>query len=109
MTDKLISLLKTVVDINEVDTKLIEASFEQITAKKNEVLVEYDLPAKYAYFVVSGFVRVFHYKEGVEITNQLASENHFVTSYLSFISNVRSEMINFVDSIMRKKIHEKNR
>lgn len=92
-TDKLISLLKTLVNINENDIELIEHSFEKITTKKNEILVDYGKTAKYLYFVVSGFVRVYHFEKGVEITNHLASENFFVTAYNSFTARTPSEEV----------------
>lgn len=92
-TNNLISLLQTVVDINEQDVKLIETSFEKANARKNEILVDYGKDAKHLYFVISGYIRVFHFEKGVEITNHLASENYFVTAYNSFTTKTPSEEI----------------
>ncbi|HTL06594.1 MAG TPA: Crp/Fnr family transcriptional regulator [Chitinophagaceae bacterium] len=92
-TDKLIAFLKNIVSINENDISLLDASFEKITTKRNEVFVEYGKTAKDMYFVLSGFVRVFHFEKGVEITNHLASENFFVTAYYSFTTKTSSEEV----------------
>lgn len=92
-TSKLISFLETIVNINENDARLIDTLFEKTTAKKNEILVDYGKTAKHMYFVVLGFVRVFHLEKGVEITNHLASENFFVTAYNSFTTKTSSEEV----------------
>lgn len=81
------------VDINDNDVQLIDNLFEKTTANRNEILVDYNMTAKYLYFVVSGYIRVFHYEKGQEITNHLASENYFVTAYNSFTTKTPAEEV----------------
>jgi CRP-like cAMP-binding protein len=79
------------VDINDDDVQLVNASFEKIETKKGEVLVHEGKVAKHLYYILSGFTRVFHFEKGIEITNHLASENYFVTAYNSFTTKLPSE------------------
>jgi CRP-like cAMP-binding protein len=90
-TAKLISLLKTTVDINVNDIALVNALFEKMETKKGEILVNEGKIARHLYFVLSGYARVFHFEKGIEITNHLASENFFITAYNSFTTKSPAE------------------
>lgn len=89
VTDKLISFINSFLQLNPTDVSLIDKAFEYIAVKKNDVLLEYEQYNKYLYFINTGFIRVFHFEKGLEITNHLAYEN-FVTGYNSFISKTPS-------------------
>lgn len=92
-TKKLIDHLSSFVALAEGDKKLANEFFEFKTFAKNEVLVAYEKVATHMYFVLSGFIRVYHLQRGVEITNHLASENYFVTAYNSFTTKAVSEEV----------------
>jgi len=52
---------------------------------KNTVIEEEGSVPRYMYYVVSGFVRLFHYnQEGDEITTHINCPPGFITSYLHF-------------------------
>lgn len=90
---ELISLMRQIVPVSEADIQLIEQSFTPVTAKKHEVLVDYNKTARHMYFVVSGYARVYHLERGIEVTNHIASENFFVTAYNSFTTKKPSEEV----------------
>lgn len=97
------------VNVDDSDVQLIDSLFEKITVAKNHILVEYNKTAKYMYFVLSGYVRVFHFENGAEITNHLASENYFVTAYNSFTSKTPSqEIVQAISSCNLLKISKDN-
>lgn len=46
---------------------------------------------KYLYFIVSGYVRLFHYNnKGDEVTTHINCPPGFITSYLNFINQTKS-------------------
>ncbi|WP_225876756.1 Crp/Fnr family transcriptional regulator [Flavobacterium muglaense] len=58
---------------------------------KNSVIEEEGKIPKYLYFVVSGFMRLFHYNEnGNEITTHINCPPGFITSYFDFINQTES-------------------
>ncbi len=84
--DKLIKLIDENIRIDRSDIELIVSSFEVVTVSKNELLEKENKVAKCLYFINSGFVRVFHIEEGIEITTQILGTSNFVTSFNSFIT-----------------------
>ena len=92
-TDKLVALLSTFVTVTDTDKKLIAERFEWAVAEKNESLIEHGKTARYLYFIVSGFARVYHFEKGIEITNHLGSENMFITAFNSFTTRRPSEEV----------------
>ncbi|MDJ1481576.1 Crp/Fnr family transcriptional regulator [Cytophagaceae bacterium YF14B1] len=99
--------------------KFSSSELETITSKfvynkyksKEYILKEGDTSTQ-LHFIVMGLVRVFHLKEGKEITTYLASDNGFVSSYSSFINQTKSfEFVQCLEdtetfSIQYKDMHE---
>ncbi|MEC5145493.1 Cyclic nucleotide-binding domain-containing protein [Chitinophaga sp. 180180018-2] len=66
--------------------------FEPVIYPKNQVLEEKGRIPGYLYFVVSGFVRLFHYNDkGDEITTHINCPPGFITSYSDFVDQTKSE------------------
>ena len=88
-------LLKTIsknFSLSDTDTILCERYFEPVLFPKNRVIEEEGNIPKYLYFVVSGFMRLFHYNEqGDEITTHINCPPGFITSYLNFINQTKSD------------------
>ena len=58
--------------------------------KKEELLIKEGQYVNKVYFVVSGGARVFYYKDGKDVTDWFAFENHFITSINSFFMQIPS-------------------
>lgn len=56
------------------------------TLPKKGFFAEQGLVCKEMGFIVSGSMRFFHIKDGVEITNYFCFENEYVSSYKSFLT-----------------------
>lgn len=60
---------------------------------KEELLLKHGHVCKHIYYVHKGFIRIFYYKEGKEVTEWLTGENHFFFSIESFFENTPSRLI----------------
>jgi CRP-like cAMP-binding protein len=85
--------------ITEIDIKICESYFEPMNYYKNAIIeVEGKIP-KHLYFVYEGYMRLFYNDDkGDEITTYIASPKNYITSFLEFIhqkkSNQNLECIN---------------
>ncbi|MES2679727.1 MAG: Crp/Fnr family transcriptional regulator [Bacteroidota bacterium] len=59
---------------------------ERFSYKKNEELLRNGKVCNYLFFINAGFMRGYYLLENKEVTNWLATENDFCTSYYSLIS-----------------------
>lgn len=65
----------------------LKSAFQVLKRPKNEYLLQPGNPSVCLYFVVSGFVRIFHVdEEGNEITTEIATTSDFISSYEDFIN-----------------------
>lgn len=91
MQKQLQQLISQNVILSDSDKALCEQYFEPVTYPKNCVIEEEGKTPKYLYFVVSGFVRLFHYNDkGDEVTTHINCPPGFITSYFNFINQSRS-------------------
>lgn len=82
---KLINLLKKYGTIFEAEKQNIEKYFIPINLKKNQILIEKDLPCNKLFFINNGLLRAFYTNEkGNEVTRMFAWENRFITNTGSF-------------------------
>ncbi|NCT73731.1 MAG: Crp/Fnr family transcriptional regulator [Chitinophagaceae bacterium] len=89
MFEKLFKLLPP--NVKPDDKGLCEQYFEPILFPKNRIIEEDGKIPKYLYFVVSGYVRLFHYNEnGEEVTTHINCPPGFITSYFNFINQTKS-------------------
>jgi CRP/FNR family transcriptional regulator, anaerobic regulatory protein len=91
MHDQLLNLISQKVTLEDSDKKLFEKHFEPVLIPKNRIIEAEDKVPKYLYFVVSGFMRLFHYNDlGDEVTTHINCPPGFLTSYSSFVGQTKS-------------------
>lgn len=91
MYQKLLDSIPGEFPVSQQDIELCKAYFSEVTLPKNSIAEEHGKVPKYLYFVVSGFVRLFHYHEnGDEITTHINCPPGFITSYSAFINQEKS-------------------
>ena len=88
-------LLKTIssqgITLTDFDKSLCIKLFEPVLFQKNRVIEEENKTPKYLYFIMSGFVRLFHYNnKGDEVTTHINCPPGFITSYFNFINQTKS-------------------
>ena len=93
MVERLLEIIAKSVPISKVEEDLCKKYFDDISFKKNQIIEKSGQVPQYLYFVIEGFVRVFHFNiYGSEITTQINCPNGFITSsYLNFINLVKSD------------------
>jgi len=91
MHKHLIHLIQQKIKLTGTDTELCKQYFEAVLFPKNRIIEEEGKIPRYLYFVVSGFMRLFHYNEnGDEITTHINCPPGFITSYFNFINQAKS-------------------
>lgn len=69
------------------DSKLaISACLTRLELPKGEVLIPENATGNFLYFVKSGLIRTFYFKEGKDVTDWFSPENSFGCSIVSFIT-----------------------
>ena len=92
MHRQLLKHLSQHVILVNTDMALYRQYFEPVLFPKNRVIEEEGKIPKYLYFVVSGFVRLFHYNnKGDEVTTHINCPPGFITSYFNFINKTKSD------------------
>lgn len=92
MQNQLIQLIKRSVTLSNLEVDLCMRYFEPVLFPKNRILEEEGKIPRYLYFVVSGFVRLFHYNDkGDEVTTHINCPPGFITSYVSFSGRKKSD------------------
>lgn len=91
MHQNLLNIIKQQVTISDSDTKLCNEHFEPVIFPKNRIIEEEGKIPQYLYFVVNGYMRLFHYNEqGDEITTHINCPPGFITSYFNFINQIKA-------------------
>ncbi|MDR6781891.1 CRP-like cAMP-binding protein [Pedobacter africanus] len=92
MHNQLIHLITQSVALSESERNLCIQYFEPVRYPKNRIIEEEGKIPGYLYFVVSGFVRLFHYNDkGDEITTHINCPPGFITSYVNFANQHKSD------------------
>jgi len=60
---------------------------------KDDLLLKQGEVCKYIYYVNKGFIRIFYFKDGKEVTEWLTNDKHFFFSITSFFENAPSHLI----------------
>lgn len=95
---KLLTMLADLVKIDRLDIKLATELFEPVHTCKGDLLVEAGSTARYLYFINSGYMRLYYYDDGEEITTLLNNcPSGFITSFNSFITQTHSH--NYLECI----------
>lgn len=92
MHNQLIRLITQNVTLSKREEILCGQYFEPVLYPKNRILEEEGKVPIYMYFVVSGFVRLFHYNyKGDDVTTHINCPPGFITSYTNFINQSKSD------------------
>lgn len=92
MHNQLIQLISERAQLSDIERELCIQYFEPVLYPKNRVIEEEGKVPQYLYFVVSGFVRLFHYNDkGDEVTTHINCPPGFITSYSNFTNQTRSD------------------
>jgi CRP-like cAMP-binding protein len=91
MHENLLNIINQQITISDSDIKLCNDYFEPILFPKNRIIEEEGKIPQYLYFVVSGYMRLFHYNDnGDEITSHINCPPGFITSYFNFINQTKA-------------------
>ncbi|MCX2453634.1 Crp/Fnr family transcriptional regulator [Pedobacter sp. PLR] len=91
LQQKLIDFIQSGHRLSKEDTDLVVQYFEPVLFPKNRIIEEEGRVPKYLYYVVSGYLRLFHYNEaGDEITTHINCPPGFFTSYFPFVNETKS-------------------
>ena len=92
MHNQLIQLISERTQLSDIERELCIQYFEPVLYPKNRVIEEEGKVPQFLYFVVSGFVRLFHYNDkGDEVTTHINCPPGFITSYSNFTNQTRSD------------------
>jgi len=89
LKDKFDLFRKTVerfVILNDEEWAIFQSYLETLSLKKKGFFVRSDEVCNHIGFIVSGSVRFYHLKEGIEITGYFSLENEMISSYKSFVT-----------------------
>lgn len=91
MHQHLIRNISAQIKLSQADQLLCSTYFEPVHFPKNRVIEEAGQVPQYLYYIVSGFMRLFHYNEqGDELTTHINCPPGFITSYTHFINETKS-------------------
>jgi CRP-like cAMP-binding protein len=91
MKDNLLKIFGNYVHATESDLKICEEYFKSDSSPKNTILEEENKIPENLYFITKGYMRLFYYDlNGDEVTTLIAPPNSFITSYLDFIHQKKS-------------------
>jgi CRP-like cAMP-binding protein len=91
MHEPLLKLVATNITLSPADKDLCIRYFEPVHFAKGRTIEEEGKIPRYLYFIVSGYVRLFHYNDkGDEVTTHINCPPMFITSYSHFINQTRS-------------------
>ncbi|UPZ35904.1 Crp/Fnr family transcriptional regulator [Sphingobacterium sp. PCS056] len=92
MHEQLIELITQHVGLSAQQQELCRRFMEPVFYPKNSIIEEEGKVPAYLYYVVSGFLRLFHYNDkGDEVTTHINCPPGFITSYAHFNNGSRSE------------------
>jgi CRP-like cAMP-binding protein len=93
MTDKFLNLFDSYVKLTENDIEFCKHYFELKSLPKNNIAEEENKIPAHLYFITKGFMRLFYYDDhGDEVTTLIASPNNFITPFLDFIHQKKSNL-----------------
>jgi len=92
MHNQLIQLISKSAELSDSERELCIQYFEPVLYPKNRVIEEEGKVPQHLYFVISGFVRLFHYNDkGDEVTTHINCPPGFITSYSNFANQSKSD------------------
>jgi len=93
MHDPLFRLISLHVKLTDAEVALCKELCEPVLYPPNRIVEEAGKRAKFLYFVISGYMRLFQYDEnGNENTTHINCPPGFITSYTSYIRQTPSDL-----------------
>lgn len=89
--------LEKYVEFNEAEWIVFTQHLTFLKLKKKQFYAEEGKTCDKCGFIVSGSVRYFHIKDGVDITGYFSFENEFVSSYKSYLT--AEPAINYIQAL----------
>jgi len=93
MFDAYLNLLSEVSFLSETSKTELLDHIKIKHVAKSDFLLKHGEVCKHIYYVNKGFVRIFYYKNGKNITEWFANEGHFCFSITSFFEGVPSKLV----------------
>lgn len=93
MFEAYLNLLGEVTSLSETSKTELLDHIKVKHVAKGDFLLKHGQVCKHIYYVNKGFVRIFYYKNGKDITEWFASEGHFCFSITSFFEGVPSKLV----------------
>lgn len=92
MHQQLLQNIATKYKLSNLDIELCKKYFEPILYPKNKIIEKAGQVPQYLYYIVSGFMRLFHYDDnGDEVTLHINCPHGFFTSFSNFSDQTKSE------------------
>lgn len=92
MHSKLLNIISRNILLTNADIDLCKICFEPMYFPKNRIIEEENAIPKHLYFIVNGFMRLFHYNQnGDEVTTHINCPPGFLTSYFHFVNQTRAD------------------
>lgn len=92
MAFELTQHIRKYVKIDTKDESRFSHFFQQKTFEKKDILIEQNTRCRFHFFVIKGCLRMFFLNEkGVEQTIQFAIENWWITDYMAFDRQARTD------------------
>lgn len=88
--DQLINQIIQYGKFTNEELDIITSKFAYNQYKPKEFILREGQGSTQLHFIITGLVRVFHLRDGKEITTYLSCDDGFVSSYSSFINQTRS-------------------
>lgn len=83
---ELLAYIKTVHSISDEDIDALDAISTHVSIRKNADLQSFGHTCRTIYFIVKGALRIYYYKDGVDITENFEFENSIVARVESLFS-----------------------
>jgi len=80
----IISQIEPIIFLSEEAKDFIKKRIKTFQFKKGEMVLEQNKTCNFLYLLSSGMLRGYYYSNDKEVTNWLAIENEFCTSFFSF-------------------------
>lgn len=91
MIEQLLNFMSSRIRLIAPEEELCRQYFEPVLFPKNRIIEEEGQVPRYLYYVISGYLRLFHYNtQGDEVTTHINCPPGFLTSYTNYIQGKKS-------------------
>ncbi|WP_224484287.1 Crp/Fnr family transcriptional regulator [Robertkochia aurantiaca] len=91
--DKILNALSEIHPLHDTVKKKLIACMSERTLTRHEHLLSLNETCKHLYFINEGFVRIYYYKHGKDITEYFAGEKQFCFSINSYFAQSPSKLM----------------